>query len=206
MKHPNPYLDIPSFPDAATLDLPELSYARGRPIEIEVGFGKGHFLMARARAVPETTLVGIETRRKWVHLVRERLTKHRIENATVYHGDAGEVFTRFLPDAVVDRIFVNFPDPWWKARHEKRMVICPDFVREAVRLLKDNGDIFVQTDVDFRAEKYLAVLSENDQLVPAASTDGRIEENRFDARSLREKKCIETGLPIFRLQFSRIPR
>ena len=206
MKQPNPYLDIPSFPDTATLDLPELSNARGRPMEIEVGFGKGHFLMARARAVPATTLLGIETRRKWVHLVRERLTKHRIDNALVYHGDAGDMFTRFYPDAVVDRIFVNFPDPWWKARHEKRMVICPDFVREAVRLLKDNGDFFVQTDVDFRAEKYRAVLSENRLLTPAASIDGWVEENRFDARSLREKKCIETGLPVFRLHFSRVSR
>ena len=205
MKTENPYLEVPSFPEDTTIDLVSLLDAKDSPIELEIGFGKGHFLLERSRAVPLARVIGIETRRKWVHLVQSRITKHHVENAVVYYGNAREIFMRLGPDASVDRIFIHFPDPWWKARHEKRMVVCPELLQESVRLLRDNGELFVQTDVDFRADKYQAILMANEMLQPATET-GFVDENRYEARSLREKKCAEAGLPVYRLLFRRIAR
>ena len=205
MTHPNRYFDIPYFPGEETVDVPALLRAEGAPVELEIGFGRGHFLLDRARAVPSALILGLETKRKGVFTAVERAAKHGLKNARPYHGDAFHALPRMGPDGFAARIFIHFPDPWWKARHEKRMVVCPDLVADAARLLIDGGELFVQTDVDYRAEQYLAVLSDCDLLSPAQG-DGTFGSNTFEARSLREKKCIETGLPIYRMLFRRIPR
>jgi tRNA (guanine-N7-)-methyltransferase len=204
MKRENPYLDVPTIPDVPTLDINSFLNTNKRDIELEIGFGKGHFLLERAAVVQDAILFGIETRRKWVHLVQSRIAKRKTENVVIGHGNAVEVFNRLRPSASVRRIFINFPDPWWKARHEKRMVICPRLVSEAARLLKDGGEIFVQTDVDFRAERYRTVLDACNLLTPAYPDRASVE-NCFDAHSLREKRCNEIGLPVFRLLYRRTP-
>ena len=206
MTHPNRYFDIPYFPgEAPVVNVPELLEADGASVELEIGFGRGHFLLARARAVPDALILGLETKRKGVFTAVERAAKHGLKNARPYHGDVFRALPTMGPDGFASRIFIHFPDPWWKVRHEKRMVVCPDLIAEAARLLKDNGELFVQTDVDYRAEQYLTVLKGCDLLAPAQG-DGTVESNSFEARSLREKKCIETGLPIFRMLFRRVPR
>ena len=85
------------------------------------------------------------------------------------------------------------------------MVILPPLVAEVARLLVDGGKLFVQTDVDFRSEAYREILSANPSLTPA-TTDGTIDHNPFGARSPREMRCRETGLPIYRLLFEKIRR
>lgn len=206
MKQSNPYLEVPSLPDSSPIDLIELLGARDKKIEIEIGFGKGHFLLQRAAvAAPDAIIFGIETRRKWVHLVQSRIQKWQRKNAFVLHGNARDAFLRFGPDVSVDRVFVNFPDPWWKARHEKRMVICKELLVEVARLLTDDGDIFIQTDVDFRADHYHQLLKECENLEPA-NGDGRVRSNPFLAHSLRETKAENIGLPIYRLHYKRISR
>ena len=205
MRSPNRYFEIPYFPDDETVDVPALLGNDGAPTELEIGFGRGHFLLERARVVPETRIIGVETKRKGVFTAVERAAKHRIPNAHPFHGDVFLALPRMGPDGFASRVFIHFPDPWWKARHEKRMVVSPDIIAQSVRVLKDGGELFVQTDVAYRAEQYLEILSDSDCLTPAEG-NGTISENPFDARSLREKKCIETGLPIFRILFRRIPR
>jgi len=205
MTHPNPYFDIPYLPDDESLSLDLLTGAHGAPIELEIGFGRGHFLLDRARAVPDHHIVGLETKRKGVFTAIARGKKHGISNLHPFHGDAFRALPRMAPDASIARVFIHFPDPWWKARHEKRIVVCPDLVEQAARLLVDGGELFVQTDVDYRAEQYRNVIEGCDALEPAVP-GASIDDNPFFARSLREKKCIETGLPIFRMLFKRKKR
>ena len=205
MKQRNPYLEVPALPDAESINLIDFLNAEKKNIEIEIGFGKGHFLLERAAAAPDAVILGIETRRKWVHLVQSRIQKWRRTNAIVLHGNAREAFPRFVPDGGIARVFIHFPDPWWKARHEKRMVICPELLVEATRLLEDDGDLFVQTDVDFRADHYQQLLVSCEALYPAEG-DGRVAKNPFLAHSLRETKAESVGLPIFRLHFKRRSR
>ncbi len=200
-----PHFDVPSLDPVEGLDVEELVPAGSGDIELEIGFGKGHFLKQRAQAVPKTRIFGIETRRKWVDLVTQRLAKHSVYNARVYAGDARRIIACLGPDACLSNVFINFPDPWWKARHEKRMVVVPELVREAARLLKDGGGLFVQTDVDFRAEAFLDVLRAEPTLV-GEGEDGVISSNPFEAISLREKNCERVKLPITRLLFCRRPR
>lgn len=205
MTHPNPYFDIPYFPDDVSVVVSELVATGDAPLELEIGFGRGHFMLDRGRAVPNHHIFGLETKRKGVFIALERGKKHNIVNIHPFHGDALHAMPRITPDASIARIFIHFPDPWWKARHEKRMVVCPELVEQAARLLMDGGELFVQTDVDYRAVHYLDVLRSCTTLAPLGD-NGVIAQNPFEARSLREKKCIETGLPIYRMMFERKPR
>jgi tRNA (guanine-N7-)-methyltransferase len=198
------YLAVPGLPPKGGIPVGELAGGPG-PVELEIGFGRARFLLGRAGANPGVRFVGIETRRKWVHRAAERARDLALGNVAVRHGDARQALARLEPEASVARIFVNFPDPWWKARHEKRLVLGGDLPVHAARLLADGGEIFVQTDVDFRAEAYLETLAACPDLEPATG-DGRVELNPFGARSSREARCEEIGLPILRLLFRRRSR
>ncbi len=200
-----PYSDVPSVMDESTLRLRDMVPFEGSATELEIGFGKGRFLLGRAEKNPEVAFVGLETRRKWVHLATERARKRNISNTRVWLGDAKAALPKITDEASVRRVFINFPDPWWKERHAKRMVVGADLVLEVARLLEDSGELFVQTDVDFRANHYLEVLSNCGLLAPSTG-DGTLESNPYGTRTLREVRCEEVGLPVYRMLFVRKPR
>jgi tRNA (guanine-N7-)-methyltransferase len=201
-----PYQDVPTVAEEGTIDLTRVMGLERESVEIEIGFGKGHFILDRAKNNPNTSFWGLEVRRKWVHLVTSRALKRELSNVRVQYGDARQVLPRIAPDCSVARFFINFPDPWWKARHLKRIVVTDRFIGEVGRLLQDDGELFVQTDVDFRARDYRDILLEQSFLEPVVEENGIINHNPFAARSLREIKCEEIGLPIYRMLFRRKKR
>jgi tRNA (guanine-N7-)-methyltransferase len=198
------YRGVPELPSSGGIPVAELAGGPGS-IELEVGFGRARFLLERAAGNPGVRFLGIETRRKWVHRVAERAAARGLTNVVARHGDARTALARMVPDAVLARVVVNFPDPWWKARHEKRLVLGEGLLPQVARLLVDGGELFVQTDVDFRADAYREALVLNPDLEPAAG-DGRIDANPFGARSSREAHCEEVGLTVYRLLFRRKKR
>jgi len=201
-----PYADVPSLvvtgsPDQ-TWSLKDLCPGPGDDVEIEIGFGKGRFLVERAAACPGVRLLGIEWRRKYVHIAQQRLTRRGTTNASVYHGDARNVLSKILESGTVLRIFVNFPDPWWKNRHRQReLMISVSFLAILARLLKPGGEIFIQTDVSERATKYLTMLHASSYFENASSSGDWLSDNPFGARSDREATCIGAGMAIYRLLF-----
>src|SRR6185436_8532825 len=111
----------------------------GRPcprIEIEVGPGRGGFLLGRLAAREDVGLLGFEIKRKWTVIVNERLVRHGYaERGRVYAEDVRFAFPRLGPDGAVAALFFHFPDPWWKKRHQKRLVIGTDVLEHVARLL-----------------------------------------------------------------------
>ncbi len=201
----NPYMNIPYFPDDQIVDLRMLTGVENAPLELEIGFGRGHFLLDRGRAAPAHGIIGLETKRKGVFTAVTRKNKHQIYNIHPFHGDVFSVLPRIQPESCIERCFVHFPDPWWKLRHEKRIVVCAEIITEIARLLVDNGELFIQTDVPYRAEQYSKLLLES-ALFYSKNENGMTDENPYNARSLREKKCIAGMLPIYRLLFLRQSR
>jgi tRNA (guanine-N7-)-methyltransferase len=166
------------------------------PIEIEIGFGHGRFLYERALAVPDTRLVGLEIKKKWAHLVRERCAKRGLANVTAWSEDARELLPR-VPSATVQRVFMHFPDPWWKRRHEKRRLTGDTLLDEIARVLAPGGEFFMQTDVAERATLHLEALRLQTTL-ELAGEGGYIAVNPYQARSNREVRAEEDGLPVYR--------
>jgi tRNA (guanine-N7-)-methyltransferase len=177
---------------------------RGEWLELEVGPGRGWFLVERAAAEPRAALVGLEVRRKWASIVDQRLGKRGLgASARVFAEDAGATLRRLGPDASVRRVFVHFPDPWWKKRHHKRLVVREAFVADAARMLETGGELFVQTDVEERAASIEALVALDERLVPAGDHPGTplLADNPYEARSPRERRAIADGLPVHRMRW-----
>ena len=192
----NPYSDVPVVP--SEVDLGEL--AAGREVELDIGFGRGHFLLARAAARPGALVVGLEVRRKWVALAAARATRAGLDNAVAWLGDARSVLGGLGPDAVLSWAFVHFPDPWWKKRHEKRRVLSSSMAGQIARLLRPGGRLLVQTDVDDRAAAFRGTLEAEPGLRALALEPDR---SPVEQASHRERKCLDAGLPVFRLLYEK---
>lgn len=178
------------------------------PVEIEIGPGRGGFMFERAAAAPDARLLGLEIRRKWSHIVDERLKKAGLAGrARVLAEDAKRALVRLRPDGFVRAVFLHFPDPWWKRRHEKRLVMKDVLLTEIHRLLAPGGALYIQTDVEERAAQYEGFVSEAEGFVPAGDAPGspRLAENPYGARSPREHRAIEDGLPIHRMRWIKRP-
>lgn len=204
----HPYARAPRLPEGDVVPVCDLIPGAG-PIEIEIGPGRGGFLFERAAARPEARLIGFEIRLKWAALVDERLQSHGLGGrARVLCADAREALARLAPEATVERFFCHFPDPWWKKRHEKRLVLGGPILDEMARLLVDGGEVFVQTDVEERAALYESHVAECAALEPAGDleTSPRLAENPYGARSPREHRAILDGLPVHRMRYRRRPR
>ncbi len=153
-----PYHDAPRLPEGEHIELG--SVVRGEWVEVELGPGRGWFLVERAEVEPRAALLGLEIRRKWASIVDGRLAaKGHAARARVFAEDARFALPRLVPDGSVRRFFVHFPDPWWKKRHAKRLLVREGFLDDIARLLEPDGELFVQTDVEERAEGYEHLVS-----------------------------------------------
>lgn len=177
------------------LDLAALLPGAG-PVELEIGFGHGQFLYERGRAVPGHRIVGLEVKKKWATLVAERCQKRGISNVTAWSDDAREVLPR-IGEASVQRVFMHFPDPWWKRKHDKRRLTGDTLLDEVARILVPGGEFFMQTDVPDRVEVHLAAINAHALFLPGGD-GGRLENNPYQARSNREARAELDGLPVYR--------
>jgi tRNA (guanine-N7-)-methyltransferase len=97
---------------------------KGEWLEIEIGPGRGGFIFERAESAPQAGIIGLEVRRKWAAIVDARLAKRGLApRARVFAEDAKHALRRLGPDGAFKRAYLLFPDPWWKKRHEKRLVM-----------------------------------------------------------------------------------
>lgn len=205
-RRPGPYADAPRLPEGDEVDLRSL-VPNSAWLELEIGPGpKAGFLLERAAVAKDAGLIGLEIRLKWASVGDTRLAKHGFgSHARVFCEDARQALPRLRPDGGVRRAFLHFPDPWWKKRHQKRLVMGDAFLTEIARLLEIGGELLIQTDVEERAELYAKVVGENAAFVPAGDVEGSpiIADNPFGARSPREHRAIADGLPVHRMLWRR---
>jgi tRNA (guanine-N7-)-methyltransferase len=200
----DPYANAPRLPtELEVVDPREVIGGSPVPLELEIGPGRGGFLFERLEAAP-VRMMGLEIRRKWATIVDNRLRDRGYgQRARVFAEDARVAVSRF-PDACVNAVYIHFPDPWWKRRHHKRLVVGGDFVELLRRVLVPAGELFVQTDVEDRAQAYFEILSQIPGLEPLGPSPW-IDENPYSARSTREHRAISDGLPIYRLRYRKSP-
>jgi len=198
---PNPYAEAPRLPETESVDPRALVGAEG-PIELEIGPGRGGFLYERLAEDAGVRMVGLEIRRKWATIVDRRLAERGYgSRARVFAEDARPALRRFVAESV-SRVYVHFPDPWWKKRHHKRIVVGAPLLDDIARVLVPNGEVFVQTDVEERAAAFEMLFDTHAAFAPHAGS-ARVTEYPFGARSPRERRALADGLPVFRLRYQR---
>ncbi|MEW6338208.1 MAG: tRNA (guanosine(46)-N7)-methyltransferase TrmB [Acidobacteriota bacterium] len=126
------------------------------PIEVEIGVGKGLFLLAWAAARPDIGVIGVERAKKFLDMASARAERLRLSNVRLVHTTAEDLLFRCLEPGSVAAVHVHFPDPWPKKKHHKRRFLRPDNVSRVAEVLAPGGLLRVQTD---HAE-YAAVVAE----------------------------------------------
>lgn len=145
MENDFPSLSI-ALPSGGALISPQ-DYFKGAydGISLEIGFGGGEHLAARAGRSPHHGFIGIEAFENGVASLVEHITLNNLTNVRIYHDD-GRPFLRALKPASIDEIFVLFPDPWPKKRHHKRRLLQKSFICFLRDLLKPGGRLLIATD------------------------------------------------------------
>ena len=164
---------------------------------LEIGSGKGQFLLDMALKYPNLTFIGVERNITCAGFTAKKLVENEIKNAKLVHGDAGQM-TPSIKDASVEGIFLNFSDPWPKKRHTKRRLTSESFLNEYYRILKKGARLIFKTDnYDLFTYSLEVIAASKFKLVEANySYDGKDE---FDATTEYEKSFREEGQPIYRL-------
>jgi tRNA (guanine-N7-)-methyltransferase len=121
-------------------------FANTRPVEVEVGTGKGAFLLARAAARPDLNFIGIEWARSYCLYAADRVRRAGLTNVRMVRADAAKFFARCLPPRSLLRVHIFFPDPWPKRRHHRRRLIQRDFLADVHRALRLGGQLLIVTD------------------------------------------------------------
>jgi tRNA (guanine-N7-)-methyltransferase len=116
------------------------------PIEMEIGAGKGRFVIHRALAVPEHNFIAFDHVWKYLKVGWQRVEKRGISNALFFKAEANEVITHLVPDESVAIFHTYFPDPWQKRKHNKRRLLTPQFFQLLHRRLEPGGKLEIATD------------------------------------------------------------
>ena len=136
-------LDVDALPKP--LDFAAV-FGNDRPVEMEIGMGKGTFITESARAHPEVNFFGIEWARWFWRYASDRLRRNGCLNARTVRADAAFFVREFVKDDALAVLHIYFPDPWPKKRHHKRRLIQPKFVPVMARVLGPGGRVQVVTD------------------------------------------------------------
>ncbi|WP_074013054.1 tRNA (guanosine(46)-N7)-methyltransferase TrmB [Candidatus Sodalis sp. SoCistrobi] len=144
---------------AQPLDLVAL-FGRAAPVTLEIGFGMGASLVTMAAAHPEQNFIGIEVHLPGVGACLASAQEAGVSNLRVMCHDAVEVLEQMIPDASLALVQLFFPDPWHKARHNKRRIIQAPFVELVGRKLAAGGIFHMATDWQPYAEHMLTVMSD----------------------------------------------
>jgi len=124
---------------------PEL-FGRSAPTEVEIGSGKGRFLLELAAERPDVNFLAVERAAKYHTLVCHRAARRGLVNVRLLRTTAEDLLFRLLPPSSVRTLFVLFPDPWPKKRHHKRRLMQPDVVARMLEVLEPGGRLLVKTD------------------------------------------------------------
>lgn len=142
------------------------------PVEVEIGIGKGRFLLEVASARPEVNLLGIEWANEYLRIVEKRAEKRGLANVRLVRVDARDLVARGIPDASVDAYYVFYPDPWPKKRHHKRRFFQRPTVDHLARTMKPGARLHVATDHDEYWSQIRLVLDLHPQFTPLAEFGG----------------------------------
>lgn len=181
----------------------EKLYGRKAPLEVEVGSGKGLFLANAAVRHPDHDFLGIEIARKYARFAAARVARARLDNARVLCSQAERFFGECLEDGSLAAVHVYFPDPWWKARHKKRRVLTPAFLRHVERTLKSGGRFHFWTDVREYFESALEIIAGETTLGEPLDVPAREPEHDLDYRTHFERRVRLAGEPVYRAEFVR---
>ena len=184
---------LPESPEPIDFDA---TFESEGPVEVEIGFGKGRFIVTSAEAHPGTRFLGVEIRDLLAEYVATRLAKRELKNAKVMGADARLLMNKAVADGALDAIHFYFPDPWWKKRHKKRRIWTSPLFEDFERTLRPGGVLHIASDVAMVYEEMRSLAAAQPLLVEDPSADrAPLCTTNF------EDKAAVVGRPVGRTAF-----
>lgn len=184
------------------INWPEL-YGNSNPVEVEVGFGKGMFLVNEATTRPNVNFFGIEIIRKYQRYASGRIASRKLANCKTCWADARRIFRDFVTPGTVDTVHVFFPDPWWKSKHKKRTIFTPEFAQLILTVLQPHGILHFVTDVKDYFEMVCGVISEITSFKILPPPEASAASHDMDYLTNFERKFRKQGRPIYRTRYEK---
>jgi tRNA (guanine-N7-)-methyltransferase len=170
-------------------------FGNSNPVVMEIGSGKGRFLVTSALERPEANFLGIEKSLHYHRVIHDRLERRRIPNVRLINFDAFVVMQKMLPDASLAELHIYFPDPWPKTREQKRRIIRPDVLAEVARVLVPGGPAIFVTDHRDYFEAAAPLIEQRFR------SERRVPGPEDVPRTNYEAKYREEGRPIYEVRF-----
>lgn len=175
-------------------------FGNHNPIRIEIGCGKGDFIVGTAAKEPDVNFLAVEKVSDVLVIAAEKVKNSGLSNVRVCCVDAKEL-EEIFPEGSIDRIYLNFSDPWPKARHEKRRLTYRTFLAIYKKILKKDGAIHFKTDnrglFDFSLEEFKEFGMRMEKLTFDLHNSEYMEGN---VMTEYEKRFSEMGFPINRVE------
>jgi tRNA (guanine-N7-)-methyltransferase len=182
------------------LDL-EAAFGRKAPVILEIGFGMGDTTAHIARLMPEKDFIGVEVHTPGVGSLLKQIGEQGITNLRLIQHDVVEVLNHMIADGSLAGVHVFFPDPWHKARHNKRRLIQPPFVKVLCDKLAPGGYLHCATDWEDYAVQMLEVLGNEPQLQNTA--EGYAPQPEYRPLTKFENRGIKLGHGVWDLVFTK---
>jgi tRNA (guanine-N7-)-methyltransferase len=173
------------------------------PVAIEIGFGKGLFLLTAAQNFPLVNFVGVEIARKYQLYAAARMAKRGLRNVKLAKADARLFLRDYIASGSSESVHIYFPDPWWKKRHMKRRVFTAGFARESERILESGGKLHVATDVAEYFDVMTELVTLNTQLTPLPPSPISSPAHDLDYLTNFERKFRKEGRAIYRMTYKK---
>jgi tRNA (guanine-N7-)-methyltransferase len=164
--------------------------------EVEIGFGKGRYLLRRCQEDPERRFLGIELANEYYRMMVERARRRGLTNWVALRGEALYLLAAVLPAGFAAAVHVYFPDPWPKSRHHKRRLFEPETVDLVLRVLRPGGHLFFATDFLEYGELVAGIL----ESYPGLRVERRSRPWDEGPRTNYEAKYLIEGRPILRME------
>lgn len=201
-QHVNPLATYFRQLEVNPIEIEEIFADPARPLFVDIGAGRGRFLMKMAQLHPEQNFLGLEIRAPIVEEANSIAKERNFTNLHYHFCNAtlalDKLFAK-LPENVLNTVTIQFPDPWFKKRHAKRRMVKDNLVETIVGHLRTAGRIFVQSDVEFLSEEIFALFRQYENL-----REIETRENPFPVKTERENSVEARDLPVFRAMFEKI--
>jgi len=171
-------------------------FQREAPVELEIGSGRGDFLISYAKLHCNVNLVGIERKLVIVRRAANKISRANIGNVRLLCGEVFYLLQHYFPPQSLHAIHCYFPDPWPKKRHAKRRLFQPGVLDVFARVLKPSAKVYIRTDVASYFDVIRQLFSEDPRYIP-------IDPDPAILQCLTgfERRFIQNGKPIYRLSY-----
>lgn len=187
----------------APIDIESIFANPERPLHLDIGCGRGRFILRMAMAEPDWNFLGVEIREPLVSEANRIAAEENLPNLHYAFCNAMlwlDKLIEHIPQGLLQAVTIQFPDPWFKKKHAKRRMVNKELIETLAARLAAGGRVFVQTDIEFLAAEMFELFRANESLQETS-----IHTNPFRVKTEREKAVEDRELQIHRALFTKTP-